>query len=265
MRADYYQLLDVSPGVSQKELKAAYYRLAMRYHPDRHADDPAAEERFKLVAEAYRTLGVPERRHEYDNWLCLHNRYQCAPELQAFSSAHRVRPFHYSSRRARERQEYRAGGRMERPRVRRRAGGLLFRSNGKVNSWLFLGLYALVVFNLLPIFFRHIFSSPAPVVKKSSPAEEPRVDELVVRRRVLEMEQALRQRAEAGEAAAQYELGLWLFNKSSRGRGEGVVPSVLRRAASAGYRQESILWLRRAAEKGHALAMRLLKRLEPSS
>ncbi len=263
MRADYYQLLDASPEATQKELKAAYYRLAMRYHPDRNAGDPAAEERFKLVAEAYRTLGVPERRREYDNWLRLHNLYQGTPELDAFSTSHRVRPFHYSPRRARERQERRSGGAAERPRARRRAGGILFRSNGRVNTWLFLGFYALIAFNLMPIFLRHMFSSPPPVAKKAAPVEEPRVDEVQVRRRILEMELALRRRAEAGEAEAQYQMGLYLFNKSSRGRGEGASPTLLRRAASCGYRREALHWLGLAAGQGHAAAARLLSRLVP--
>ncbi len=265
MRPDYYQLLDVSPEASPKELKAAYYRLAKRYHPDHNAGDPAAEERFKLVAEAYRILGVPESRREYDDWLRLHHLYEATPELEAFSAARRVRPFHYSARRARERQARRYGRADGRPRARRRLGGLLPSSSGRVNTWLFLGFYALVAFNLLPIFFRHMFSSPTPVAKKTAPAEEGKVNEVQVRRRILEMEQALRKRAEAGDGEAQYQLGLYLFNKSSRGREEGADPSLLRRAASAGYRREAMEWFSKAARQGHAAAGRLLSRLAPSS
>ncbi len=264
MRADYYQLLEVQPEAPAKELKAAYYRLALRYHPDRNVGDPDAEEHFKLVAEAYRTLGVPERRREYDNWLHLHNLYQGVPELERMSAASRIRPFRYSSRRARERQARRMGSGDERPRSRRRVGGFLFRESSRVNTWMFFGFYALLALNLLPIFFRHMVASPAPVVKKEASAAEAEVNEVVVRRRLLEMEQALRQRAEAGEAAAQYQLGLYLFNKSSRGRGAGTTPSVLRRAASASYRQEALLWFGKAAEQGHGMATRLLKRLSPA-
>ncbi len=266
MRADYYQLLDVAPEASPQELKAAYYRLAKRCHPDHNAGNPAAEERFKLVAEAYRTLGVPERRREYDNWLRLHNLYRGTPELEAFSSSHRVRPFHYSARRARERQERRSGRAAERPRARRRIVTLVpFTGSRKLNTWLFLGFYALIAFNLLPIFFRHMFSSPAPVVKTAAPVEEAPVSEAEARRRILALEQALRQRAEAGEAQAQYQLGIYLFNKSSRGRGEGETPSLLRRAASEGYRQEALHWLRQAAGQGHGAAARLLRRLSHPS
>ncbi len=266
MRADYYQLLDVAPDASPQELKLAYYRLAKRYHPDHNAGNPAAEERFKLVAEAYRTLGVPERRQKYDNWLRLHNLCPDATELEAFATARRVRPFHYSSRRARERQERRFGRTDERPRtVRRRIVSLPVNRPSKLNTWLFFGFYALIIFNLLPIFFRHMFSSPVPVVKKAAPAEEEKLSEAEVRRRILALEQALLQRAEEGDAEAQYQLGLYLFNKSSRGRGEGEAPSVLRRAASEGFRQEALHWLHRAAEQGHGSALRLLNQLTPSS
>ncbi len=265
MRADYYQLLDVSPDAPAQELKAAYYRLAMRYHPDRNEGNPAAEERFKLVAEAYRTLGVPERRREYDNWLKLHDRYHAAPELEELSSARRIRPFHYSSRRARERQERRRGYAQERPRARRRVGSILVRSNGKVNTWIFLGFYVVVALNLLPIFFRQMSSPPVRSAAGAAPQAEAEPHESEVRRRLLAMEQDWRQRAGAGEAAAQYQLGLFLFNKSSRGRGAGATPSVLRRAASEGYRQEALHWLRKAAGQGHAGAARLLRRLAPSS
>ncbi len=264
MREDYYQLLDVSPEASAKDIKAAYYRLAKRYHPDVNLGNPAAEERFKLVAEAYRTLGMPERRREYDNWLRLHNICPGATELEAFSAARRVRPFHYSSRRARERQERRSGHSSERPRSRRLFRSLPFGGSSKVNGWLFFGFYALIAFNLLPVFFRHMFSSPAPVVKKAQLEQEEKVEEVVVRRRLLEMEQALRQRAAAGEADARYQLGIYLFNKSSRGRGGEAQPSVLRRAASEGYRKEALLWFRMAAEQGQGAARRLHNSLLPS-
>ncbi len=272
MRADYYQLLDAEPGASAAELKAAYYRLAKRYHPDLNAGNPAAEERFKLVAEAYRVLGVPERRLEYDEWLRVQQLYRRAPELAAFSAspsaagdAPRVRPFRYSARRAQERQERRYGRAEGRSRSRRRAGSLVFTRSGKVNTWLFIGFYALIIFNLLPIFFRHMWAdSPAPARRGAAPAAEAKVDEATARQRVLEMEHALRRRAEAGEAVAQYRLGLYLFNKSCRGRGEAEAPTLLRRAANAAYRAEALEWLSRAAAQGHAGAGRLLKCLHPA-
>ena len=65
MRDDLYQLLDVAPSASQEELKAAYRRQAMKYHPDRNGGNSAAEERFKAVVEAYRILGDPQEREAY--------------------------------------------------------------------------------------------------------------------------------------------------------------------------------------------------------
>lgn len=62
---DYYSVLGVDPGADEKAVKAAYRRLARKYHPDvsKEAD---AEERFKSVSEAYEVLGNAERRAEYD-------------------------------------------------------------------------------------------------------------------------------------------------------------------------------------------------------
>ncbi len=271
MRADYYELLELQPDASPKDIKAAYYRLAMRCHPDRNADNPAAEERFKLVAEAYRTLGVPERRREYDNWLYLHNRYHAAPELASMSSAARVRPFHYSFRRAEERQRTRREGRRRgREPERSRAGvrrGVLFRRSSKVNTWLFLGFYVLLAFNLLPMVLRQM--SPRPIRAAKPVAETAAVpNEADARRRVLAMEQDLRRRAEGGEAEAQFYLGLYLFNKSARGRGEENPPGVLRRAASTAYRQQALEWFSKAAAQGHEGAGRFvtgLRSREPSA
>lgn len=65
---DFYVILEVERTASQAELKAAYRRLARRYHPDQNQDDPAAEEHFKRVAAAYEVLGDPQRRVLYDRF-----------------------------------------------------------------------------------------------------------------------------------------------------------------------------------------------------
>ena len=63
---DYYAVLGVEPGASEKELSRAYKKLAKQHHPDANAGNPDAEERFKEVNAAYDVLGDAEKRKEYD-------------------------------------------------------------------------------------------------------------------------------------------------------------------------------------------------------
>ena len=65
---DYYQILGVSRTASQEEIKKAFRRLAMKYHPDRNKDDKSSEARFKEINEAYAVLGNPEKRKQYDTF-----------------------------------------------------------------------------------------------------------------------------------------------------------------------------------------------------
>lgn len=63
---DYYKTLGVERGASEDEIKRAYRKLALKYHPDRNPDDPQAEERFKEINEANQVLSDPQKRSKYD-------------------------------------------------------------------------------------------------------------------------------------------------------------------------------------------------------
>ena len=65
---DYYEILGVERTASGQEIKSAYRRLAMQYHPDRNPNDPAAEEKFKEASRAYEVLHHPETRARYDQF-----------------------------------------------------------------------------------------------------------------------------------------------------------------------------------------------------
>ena len=63
---DYYETLGVSRNASADDIRKAYRKLAMKYHPDRNPDDKQAEERFKEINEAYQVLNDPQKRAHYD-------------------------------------------------------------------------------------------------------------------------------------------------------------------------------------------------------
>jgi molecular chaperone DnaJ len=67
-KRDYYEVLGVQRGATEQELKQAYRRLALKYHPDKNPNDKEAEERFKEIAEAYQVLSSPELRARYDRY-----------------------------------------------------------------------------------------------------------------------------------------------------------------------------------------------------
>ncbi len=67
-KRDYYEVLGINKNATDEEIKKAYRKLAMQYHPDRNAGDKSAEEKFKEINEAYEVLNDSEKRERYDQY-----------------------------------------------------------------------------------------------------------------------------------------------------------------------------------------------------
>src|ERR1700740_433460 len=68
MKKDYYEILGVAKTASQDEIKKAYRKVAMQFHPDRNPGDKAAEEKFKEAAEPYKVFSYADKRAQYDRF-----------------------------------------------------------------------------------------------------------------------------------------------------------------------------------------------------
>ena len=82
MGKDYYDILSVPKSASAKEIKQAYRKMALKYHPDRNAGDKKSEEKFKEAAEAYRVLGDAEKRAQYDQF--GHSEFQSSSQFRGY-------------------------------------------------------------------------------------------------------------------------------------------------------------------------------------
>ena len=67
-KRDYYEVLGVNKSASADQIKSAYRKLAVKYHPDKNKGDKASEEKFKEASEAYHVLSNVERKQNYDNF-----------------------------------------------------------------------------------------------------------------------------------------------------------------------------------------------------
>lgn len=241
MREDYYELLDMPSSADKQQLRAAYRRLAMRYHPDHAGDDPAAEERFKLIAEAWRVLGDDEKRADYDAWLDRHRRYERLPELAAMPQKH-VR---MSSRQGAERRRERTAARsVRRPRP------FLLRQVPKVGYLRYVLMCMCALLALQPFIRMYAgqgqkrtpFSEPSHN-KGLPPGESPLPPEERHRQLTLYLNRLL-QSAGAGDAQAQYRCGYIFYHGI-----EGVVEPSL---------ESAVHWWKLSAAQGNQNALHML-------
>lgn len=68
MADDYYSILGISKTASTGEIKKAYRKLALKYHPDKNEGDKALEDKFKKISEAYAVLSDPKKKNQYDTY-----------------------------------------------------------------------------------------------------------------------------------------------------------------------------------------------------
>ena len=67
-KRDYYEVLGLQKGASDNDIKKAFRKMAMKYHPDKNPGDKVAEEKFKEINEAYAVLSDPEKKEKYDRF-----------------------------------------------------------------------------------------------------------------------------------------------------------------------------------------------------
>ena len=117
---NHYEILDVSPDAKVSEIKAAYRRQAMKWHPDRKGSSPEATVRFQQIAEAYRVLRDPALRNEYDAYL---RKKQSESVTKAIKEKQRLINDEYEPifRKANKRHAHNKMVRQQKARLRRRA------------------------------------------------------------------------------------------------------------------------------------------------
>ena len=68
MKKDFYEILGIDKSATPEQVKKAYRKKAIEYHPDKNPGDKEAEEKFKLAAEAYEVLSDPDKKARYDQY-----------------------------------------------------------------------------------------------------------------------------------------------------------------------------------------------------
>ena len=86
-RRDYYELLGVSRSATEKDIRAAYRKLARQYHPDLNPNSKEAESKFKEISQAYEVVGDAEKRKLYDRWGPDFEKYEQARKASDNSSS----------------------------------------------------------------------------------------------------------------------------------------------------------------------------------
>ncbi len=245
MRDDLYEQLGVSHRADRQAIKTAYRRMAMRLHPDRTGGDTASAEHFRLITEAWHTLGDPARRAEYDEWLELHRRYDHLPEMEHMPRHHARMSMRNAVRRS-ERRVHRSSDR----RVNRRIRPFLLRRVSHVTAWHYLLMCALCLVCVLPGVFRAVRGlrgegHEAVPHNGLPPGESPLP--LEEQQRNLEHHvERIRTAAQAGDAVAQYIYGNLLYN--------GVAGLELKPNTT-----EAVLWWQKSAAQGHKPAQGALE------
>src|SRR5512139_1104079 len=98
-KKDYYEILGVPKTATEEQIKKAYRKLALKYHPDRNPGNKQAEEKFKELTEAYQVVSNPEKRRQYDAALAggaareFEQSYRTGSGLEAMSIEDLLRQF----------------------------------------------------------------------------------------------------------------------------------------------------------------------------